>query len=192
MEIALEAAQAAGAHLNSLFGQAVSRQKGSSQNLVTQADEESEALITRHIRARFPHHAILGEEGGASGSNAAEDVWVIDPLDATNNYAHGIPHFAVSIVHVHQGRPQTGVILDPVRQECFHAERDRGAFLNHRPIQVSGRADLTECILTTGFPQCHRRHAGHLGVLRGHGSLAGGCKMKPHDPGIQPVIPTGS
>ena len=119
-------------------------------DLVTEVDTASEELILRSIRGRYPGHTIITEE---SGEHPGQDgTWYIDPLDGTLNYAHGVPVFAVSMAYAEQGRTQLAVVYDPSRDECFSAERGRGAFLNDRPIHVSAIEQLSESLLVTGFP----------------------------------------
>jgi myo-inositol-1(or 4)-monophosphatase len=151
LDMARQVAREAGAHLLSLFGKATVQHKGQSYNLVTQADVESEELIVRRIREVFPTHAFLGEEGAAKGNHSEANLWVIDPLDATNNYAHSIPHFSVSIAYAERGQVQVGAVYDPSRNELFSAVRGQGAFLNDRPIHTSSNATLDKCIIGTGF-----------------------------------------
>ena len=151
LELAERAAQAAGQRLNELLGKAAIEQKGSTQNLVTQADLKAEEIITSMILDAFPDHKFLREEGESTGSADSDHLWVIDPLDATNNYAHGIPHYAVSIAYYEKGAPVAGVILDPTRDELFSAARGGGASLNGEPIGVSEHAELSDCIIGTGF-----------------------------------------
>jgi myo-inositol-1(or 4)-monophosphatase len=151
MKTARAAAERAGECLMQMQGTAEVNQKETSNNLVTQADLEAERLITEAIRAEFPDHSFLLEEGQSTGTAEADHLWIIDPLDATNNYAHGIPHFCVSIAYAEKGVIQLGVILDPIRKECFHAERGKGAFMNDTPIHVTDSHKLEECIVGTGF-----------------------------------------
>jgi myo-inositol-1(or 4)-monophosphatase len=123
-------------------------------NLVTEADHASEELIAGRIRSRFPDHSILAEEGrNASGS--AGLMWVIDPLDGTNNFAHGFPVFAVSIGLQDAHGPLIGVVYDPLRDECFCAARGQGATLNNKPIRGSDTSRLQQSLLATGFPYNH-------------------------------------
>jgi myo-inositol-1(or 4)-monophosphatase len=124
--------------------------KGEAYNLVTEADLAAEKLIISRITEAFPGHTILAEETAAS-AEAAEDMWVIDPLDGTNNFAHSFPFFCVSIAYCRSGEPVVGVVYDPLRDELFSAERGKGAFLNDRPIRVSSGSDLGESVLATGF-----------------------------------------
>jgi myo-inositol-1(or 4)-monophosphatase len=123
-------------------------------DLVTRADRASEELILGAIRERFPEHAILAEESGAAEAGAAgQRRWVVDPLDGTTNFAHGLPIWSVSIgILDPEGRPEIGVVLDPSRDECFTAARGHGAERNGEPIRISETADLGRALLVTGFP----------------------------------------
>jgi myo-inositol-1(or 4)-monophosphatase len=143
-------AKEAGEILIKYFGNASVSQK-SSQNLVTEANLASEKSITESIQREFPNHLFLCEEGQSTAKGPEEDVWIIDPLDATNNYAHGIPHFSVSIAYAKHGIPQVGIIWDPIRKEEFYAVAGEGAFLNENQIRTSNRKELTESIIATGF-----------------------------------------
>jgi myo-inositol-1(or 4)-monophosphatase len=123
-------------------------------NLVTDADTASEALILGELRARFPDHAVLAEESGPSGHG--QHTWYVDPLDGTTNYAHGVPHFCVTLAvegPVDGGRALlAGVVFDPVRGECFTAARGLGAFLGGRRLSVSATPTLERALVCTGFP----------------------------------------
>ena len=124
-------------------------------NLVTDADTASEALILAELRARFPDHAVLAEESGESGHGRY--TWIVDPLDGTTNYAHGVPHFCVTLAvegPVEGGGTEllAGVVFDPTRGECFTAARGQGAFLNGRRLSVSTAASLDRALVCTGFP----------------------------------------
>src|SRR6185369_12508613 len=102
-------------------------------NLVTIADKESEALVIRRIRERYPDHAILAEESGAS--SGSESKWIIDPLDGTTNFAHQYPFFCVSIGFEQAGQLVCGAVYDPWRDEMFSAARGEGAFVNGERMQ---------------------------------------------------------
>jgi myo-inositol-1(or 4)-monophosphatase len=117
---------------------------------VTEIDKTSEAEIVREIKRYHPDHAILGEEGGAQGES--EYVWIIDPLDGTSNYLHGMPHFAVSIALQIKGRTEHAVVYDPMRDELFSASRGSGAHLNNTRLRVSARITLDNAIVATAFP----------------------------------------
>lgn len=151
LDFAIDLAHRAGALLRAAAERERSFTPKLYADLVTDADRASEDLIVAAIRERFPDHAILAEEGsdipGASGY-----TWVIDPLDGTMNYFHGLPIWSVSIALLSAGAPLLGVVYDPTRDELFSAERGRGAFLNGRRLYVSRTARLAESLLTTGFP----------------------------------------
>jgi myo-inositol-1(or 4)-monophosphatase len=120
-------------------------------DLVTEVDRQSERFILGEISRRYPHHRIVSEESGVlSGDDCC--IWYIDPLDATINFAHGLPHFCVSIGFRQDGHLQFGVVYDPMRDECFSAAAGSDACLNGQPIRVSATRDLNDSLLTTGFP----------------------------------------
>lgn len=129
----------------------IERKLGQETNLVTEVDRASEALIKERIRAKYPGHAILGEESGGTLSGA-ETVWIIDPLDGTTNFTHGLPIYGVSIGVQHRGELVAGVVYDPSQEELFSAEKGSGAFLNGQPLRVSGQSSIGESLLVTGFP----------------------------------------
>ncbi len=150
--VAVDAARAAGHLLRSaLSGQRRIAFKGSPTNLVTEMDARAEALVTERIRAAFPHDAILAEEGGAS-HGATGRRWIVDPLDGTTNYAHGVPIFAVSIALEIDGRIALGAIYDPNLDELYVAERGAGAYLGEARISVSSTATLDASLVATGIP----------------------------------------
>jgi myo-inositol-1(or 4)-monophosphatase len=122
-------------------------------DLVTEADVAVERMFRTMIADRFPDHTILAEEFGQDASTCgASHCWVFDPIDGTNNYAHGLPIFCSSLALEINGQGEIGAIYDPTRQELFVAERGGGAFLNGRPIHVSKAGSLVESMLVTGFP----------------------------------------
>lgn len=122
-------------------------------NLVTNIDKESEEYLFNSIRKKFPDHTIIAEEGSCKDSDG-EFIWFIDPLDATNNFAHGIPFFCISIgiYSKEAGRVVVGIIFDPYHKELFRAIRGNGSFLNNKVIHVSSVDNLGVSILATGFP----------------------------------------
>lgn len=122
----------------------------SRNDFVTEVDRAAEARVIEHIHRNYPDHAILGEEGGASGDH--EVVWIIDPLDGTTNFLHGFPQFAVSIGIQVRGTLEHGVVYNPHSQELFTATRGRGAALDGRRIRVSRARGLEGALLGTGFP----------------------------------------
>jgi myo-inositol-1(or 4)-monophosphatase len=120
-------------------------------NLVTEADHAAEKAIIATIREKFPDHFILSEEAGEMAS-ASEYKWIIDPIDGTVNYAHGIPICCVSIGLEHQGKMIMGAVFNPLINEFYTAEKGKGALLNNEPIHVSDKAKVMDACLVTGFP----------------------------------------
>jgi myo-inositol-1(or 4)-monophosphatase len=119
-------------------------------DLVTEFDRRSEQLILSRVRAAYPTHAIRAEESGAHAGDEYE--WLVDPLDGTTNFAHGLPIFAVSIGLARGGTLLAGAVYDPTRDELFAAEAGAGAALNGAPLRVSAQSDLNRALLVTGFP----------------------------------------
>ncbi len=152
IQIAIEAAKEAGKFLKYSIGRVrnVETKKGEERNLVSEIDKGSEEKIIAMIRRHFPGHGILAEESGASGTS--DYTWIIDPLDGTTNFLHGVPIFCVSIGIEHRSEIVAGVVYDPNHDELFTAERGSGAFLNGRKLRVSGAAGLIQSLLVTGFP----------------------------------------
>lgn len=154
LETAIAAARAAGDLLRSHLGRPLAVHHKGTVDLVTEADRAAEVLIADRLRAAFPSHRLLGEEGARADSAAAADSpyrWLIDPLDGTTNFAHGLPHFAVSIGLEDEAGALVGVVYDPMRDELFAAARGAGATLNGRPLAVSATDDLLHALLVTDF-----------------------------------------
>jgi len=123
------------------------------KDFVSEVDRAAEAAIVETLLKSYPDHAILAEEGTARDANAdAEFLWIIDPLDGTTNFLHGLPQYCVSIALQHKGQITQGVIYDPVHNDLFTATRGRGAFLNDHRMRVSRRQHLKDCLIGTGFP----------------------------------------
>jgi myo-inositol-1(or 4)-monophosphatase len=159
-------AREAGALLRDYFARGVETEYKGDVDLVTVADRSSEKLIRTRLGEIFLDHGIYGEEGTRERLEG-EYRWYVDPLDGTTNFAHGFPHFCVSMGLEHrpagikpedEGTLVAGVVYDPMRDELFTAEHGRGATLNGEPIHVSGVAELAEALLATGFPS-RKRHA---------------------------------
>jgi myo-inositol-1(or 4)-monophosphatase len=155
LDVAQQAAKAGGEILAGYFGQGVEMRTKRDCDFVSDADVESERAIIDVIRSAFPDHAILGEEGQATNDSdvdtSSEFLWVIDPLDGTTNFAHDIPHFAVSIGFYWKGQPVLGVIFNPARRDWFHAVRDEGAFANGNKVTVADHSSLSESLVGVGF-----------------------------------------
>ncbi len=151
-----EIAREAGALLRERFGQRHRVDFKGAVDPVTGADRAAEAWIVHRLREAFPDHHLLAEEEGGDPWNGPGPLWIIDPLDGTNNFAHNFPHFALSIALVVEGRSVVGVIYDPLRDECFTAWRGGGTRLNGREVRVSRVRKLRNAFLATGFPYDRR------------------------------------
>jgi myo-inositol-1(or 4)-monophosphatase len=121
-------------------------------NLVTEMDRRSEEYLIRAIRERYPDHAILSEEAGVLPGGPGQPEWILDPLDGTTNYVHGLPYFCVALALRDGPQLQAGLVYAPYVDELYRAERGQGAFMNDRRLQVSATALLDDALLTTGFP----------------------------------------
>jgi myo-inositol-1(or 4)-monophosphatase len=151
LETALSAAKEAGEVLRKGFGWQHSIRYKGEVDLVTEVDEQAEQVIRKILLGAFPAHGMLAEEGGALVG--AEDTrWIVDPLDGTTNYAHGLPIFCVSIALERAGEVVLGVVHDPMREEAYVAERGQGATLNGEPTRVSDTEELIQALIATGFP----------------------------------------
>jgi len=151
--LAIEAALEAGKFLKESIGNIknVETKFGQETNLVTEIDKNSEELIIGMIKKKYPDHDFLAEESG-SQDQKSEYRWIIDPLDGTLNFTHGVPLYSVSIAVERRGEIIAGVVYEPNLGELFTAEKGKGAFLNQKPIRVSNVDRLIESMLVTGFP----------------------------------------
>lgn len=152
LNIAVRAARRAGAIINRAADNldVLTVRHKSLNDLVSEVDRASEDAIIDVLKSAYPDHSILAEESGASGDS--EYVWIIDPLDGTTNFLHGLPIYAVSIALTHKGQLQHGVIFDPTRNDLYTASRGGGAFLNDRRLRVGKRDKLIDGLIGTGFP----------------------------------------
>ena len=156
LNIALRAARSAGELIVRSIERldTISINEKDAKDYVTEIDRAAEQVIIAAILKAHPDHGINAEESGriAGKDQGADYEWIIDPLDGTTNFIHGVPHFAVSIACKYRGRLEHAVIIDPVRQEEFTASRGRGAAFNGRRMRVSKRKALDTALLATGFP----------------------------------------
>jgi len=163
LHLAIEAARAGGDIIRRFFGASPDPSYKGKFDPVTAVDKASEEAIVETIRTQHPTDGFLAEEGG--GAVAPGRHWIIDPLDGTVNFVHGIPHVAVSIALYDGNHAVLGVVYDPLRDEMFTAVDGEGARLNGHVIAVSGEADLERSVVATGFPYDHDRHADELTVV---------------------------
>ena len=161
VRLAAQAARDAGALILGQYGHPSEVRTKDGRELVTAADSGSEAIIIDAIRREFPHDHIVAEESSPDAASPASGdpslsgrrvTWIIDPLDGTNNFAHGYPFFCVAIAIEVGEQVVAGVVYDPLRDELFLAERGRGATMNGEKIHVSNGSSLDEAIVATGFP----------------------------------------
>ena len=132
--------------------------KLNSFDVVTEADKASERLIIDGIHSAFPGHSVLAEESGRDGTDDAEWLWIIDPLDGTTNFNQGLPVFSVSIALQHNGVTVVGVVYAPYLGEMFTALKGNGAYLNGKPIHVRRNSDIGSMVVATGMPYDRDRH----------------------------------
>ena len=164
---AVEAVVRAGEMMLARAGHDMRIDKKSAIDLVTEVDVAIERMFRELIAARFPEHAILGEEFGGSASVPEGPCWVFDPIDGTTNFAHGLPIFCSSLALEFDGIAEIAAVYDPSRRELFTAVRGEGAFLNGQPIRVSSAPTLIDAMLVTGFPyDVHQRLDEIIGLFR--------------------------
>jgi myo-inositol-1(or 4)-monophosphatase len=155
LNIAIKAARSAGAIINraSLDLDRLQVNTKAPNDFVTEVDHAAETAIIDTLLAAYPGHGILAEESGATrGARDSDYVWIIDPLDGTTNFIHGLPTYAVSIGLAFRDQIQQAVVYDPARNDLFYASKGRGAFLNDKRLRVSKRTRMAEALIGTGFP----------------------------------------
>jgi len=155
LNVAIKAARAAGSIINraALDVERLLVSVKGPNDFVSEVDRAAEAAIIEMLLQAYPDHGILAEESGSShGNRHSEFQWIIDPLDGTTNFLHGLPIYAVSIGLAHRDVVQQGVVYDPARNDLYFASRGRGAFLNDRRLRVSKRTQLADALVGTGFP----------------------------------------
>lgn len=151
LTVAIEAALQAGDLLRKGFGTSLEiTNKSGRHNLVTQYDKLAEASIFSCLLRRFPEHGFIGEEQGQT--KEGDVIWIVDPLDGTVNFAHGIPLFSVSIAAICENEVIASAVYQPMTQELFWAEKGKGAFLNGTELRVTTTGSLDDAIVATGFP----------------------------------------
>ncbi len=155
INVAVKAARAAGSIINraALDIESVRVSQKLANDFVTEVDHACEQAIIETLLTAYPGHGIRAEESGSThGAKDSEFVWIIDPLDGTTNFIHGLPMYCVSIALSVRGKIEQAVVYDPTRNDLFTATKGRGAFLNDRRLRVSKRTELTGCLISTGFP----------------------------------------
>jgi len=170
LQVMVQAAQKAARALARDFGEVEQLQvslKGPG-DFVTAADRRAEQIITDELRRARPNFAILAEEGGEEAEASESGArWIVDPLDGTTNFLHGLPHFAISIACEMNGELVAAVVLDPIKQELFTADRGQGAWMNGRRLRVSARKELERAMVACGMQVLNweGRERGFMGQL---------------------------
>ncbi|MCX8518376.1 MAG: inositol monophosphatase family protein [Rhodoferax sp.] len=155
VNVAIKAARTAGSIINraALDIESVRVSQKKANDFVTEVDQMAEAAIIETLLNSYPGHGIWAEESGkAHGAKDSQFVWIIDPLDGTTNFIHGLPVYCVSIALAVRGKVEQAVVYDPTRNDLFTATKGRGAFLNNRRLRVSKRTQLKDSLIATGFP----------------------------------------
>ena len=119
-------------------------------DFVSNADIKTEKIIINELMKSKKNYSIISEEGGSKINSDTENVWIIDPIDGTTNFLHGVPHFAISIALKSNNEIVSGLIYDPIKDEMFYAEKNNGAFFNNQRIKVSKKKDIDSCLFGTG------------------------------------------
>ena len=152
LNIMIKASQKASKALIRDFGEIEKLQvsvKGPS-NFVSNADTKAEKIIIEELMKAKKNYSIISEEDGSKINSDSENVWIIDPIDGTSNFLHGIPHFAISIALKSNNEIISGLIYDPIKDEMFYAEKNSGAFFNNQRIKVSKKKEIEDCLFATG------------------------------------------
>ena len=152
LNIMIKASQKASKALIRDFGEIEKLQvsvKGPS-NFVTNADTKAEKIIIEELMKAKKNYSIISEEDGSKINSDSKNVWIIDPIDGTSNFLHGIPHFAISIALKSNNEIISGLIYDPIKDEMFYAEKNSGAFFNNKRIKVSKKKEIENCLFATG------------------------------------------
>jgi myo-inositol-1(or 4)-monophosphatase len=165
LNVMTAAARKAGRNLKRDFGEVEHLQvslKGPA-NFVTAADRRTEEMLQAELTKARPGYGFLGEEGGPKAGADKSHCWIVDPLDGTTNFLHGIPQFAISIALERDGVIVAGIIYNPANEELFTAERGKGAFLNDQRLRVAARRRMEDAVVACGLPHIGR---GDLGLFR--------------------------
>ena len=152
LNIMIKAAERASKILIRDFGEVENLQvsKKGPTDFVTNSDLKTEKIIIEELKKAKPHYSIISEEKGIEKNKDIDNFWIIDPIDGTVNFLHGIPHFAISIGLRSENEIISGLIFDPIKDELFYAEKNNGAFFNNQRIRVSKKNDIEECLFVTG------------------------------------------
>ena len=151
LNIMIKAAEKASRSIIRDFGEVEKLQvsKKGPRDFVTKTDKNVEKILIEELSKTKKNYSFLTEETGTIKNKDTENIWIIDPIDGTTNFLHGIPHFAISIAHQFKNQIISGLIFDPIKDEMFFAEKDNGAFLNNKRLRVSKKTSLDECLFSS-------------------------------------------
>ena len=152
LNIMIKSAEKASRALIRDFGEIEKLQvsKKGPSDFVTNSDLKSEKIIIEELKKARPNYSIISEENGIENNKDKNNTWIIDPIDGTINFLHGVPHFAISIALKSNEEIVSGLIFDPIKNEMFFAEKENGAFFNNHRIKVSKKNELSDCLFATG------------------------------------------
>jgi len=152
LNIMVKAAEKASRALIRDFGEIEKLQvsKKGPSDFVTNSDLKAEKIIIEELKKARPNYSIISEENGIENNKDKKNTWIIDPIDGTVNFLHGIPHFAISIAHKSNDEIISGLTFDPIKDEMFFAEKDNGAFFNNQRVRVSKKNEINNCLFVTG------------------------------------------
>jgi len=152
LNIMIKASEKASKILIRDFGELENLQvsKKGPQDFVTNADIKTEKIIIEELKKARPNYSIISEENGVEKNKDESNFWIIDPIDGTTNFLHGVPHFAISIALQSNNEIVCGLIFDPIKNELFYAEKNNGAYFNNQRIRVSKKRDINECLFAVG------------------------------------------
>ena len=200
LNVMIKAARKAARTLKRDFGEVENLQvslKGPA-NFVTAADRRAEEILREELTTARPGYGFLGEEGGRREGTDKTHTWIVDPLDGTSNFLHGIPHFAISIALEREGSVVAGLIYNPANDDLFTAERGKGAFLNDKRLRVAARRRLADAVIACGLPHLGRGDLA-LGAQGNRGragarsrACAASARPRSISPGSRPVGSTAT
>ena len=167
LNIMIKAAEKASKSIIRDFGEVEKLQvsKKGPNDFVTKTDKHVEKILIEELSKTKKNFSFLAEESGSIKNKDKENIWIIDPIDGTTNFLHGIPHFAICIAHQSKGEILSGLIFDPIKDEMFFAEKDKGAFLNNQRLRVSKKNLLDDCLFSSNhegvkFSDLNMRYSG--------------------------------
>ncbi len=167
LNIMIKAAEKASKTIIRDFGEVEKLQvsKKGPYDFVTKTDKNVEKILIDELSKTKKNYSFITEETGTIKNKDKDNIWIIDPIDGTTNFLHGIPHFAISIAHQFRNKIVSGLVFDPIKDEMFFAETDKGAYLNNRRLRVSKKASLDECLFSSNhegvkFSDLNMRYSG--------------------------------